>query len=59
MHTACMNLDARLTIYGGAAIGTAVLALGVVTSPVLEYTALGIMGATLVVAVAFDHILPA
>lgn len=53
-----MHTDARLTLYGGAAIGVALYALGVVTSGVISLTGLGILGATVLIAAAFNQCLP-
>lgn len=54
MHTP-MNADSRYTIYGGAGIGGACLALGFATEPVIAVTGLGIMFASLFVAMLFDQ----
>lgn len=51
-----MNADARLTLYGGTGIGSALLALGAVTAPSLALTGLCLMGAALAVAIGLDQL---
>lgn len=51
-----MNADARITLYGGVGIGSALVVLGAATDPVLGQTGAGLTGAALAVALGFDRL---
>lgn len=51
-----MNVDARLTLYGGVAIGSALLLLGAATDPVVGQTGVALTGAALAIALAIEHL---
>lgn len=53
-----MNHDARVTLYGGAAIGIALYLLGAAINTLIGVTGLAMMGVTLVLAATFDRLLP-
>lgn len=51
-----MNVDARLTLYGGAGFGSALVAIGAITTHTLVATGLGLMAAGLAVALAIERV---
>lgn len=49
-----MNADARITLYGGTGIGSALVLLGAAMSQTVALTGVGLMGAALAVAISIE-----